>query len=213
MPPLSAVVADHWPLVRAGLAVGLREAGVLVAAEVDAPDAAPAAVATTGAQLAVLTGSNPAAVLAAVTALAALADRPRIVVLVDTASREDLRAVVEAGADGVLLRTAPPSDVAAAVPRLLAGERVVSPALVGALVGSAGGTPADPAGTGGGPGLTAKELQVLRRLAAGDGNREIGTALFLAPATVKTHLRNIYGKLGVASRQDAVRRAVELGLV
>ena len=61
--------------------------------------------------------------------------------------------------------------------------------------------------------LSERELEVLRLIAAGLSNREIAERLFLALSTVKVHTRNIYGKLGVHSRTQAVTRARELGLL
>jgi LuxR family maltose regulon positive regulatory protein len=61
--------------------------------------------------------------------------------------------------------------------------------------------------------LSERELEVLRLLAAGLSNREIGAELFLAVGTVKKHTSNIYGKLNVSKRTQAVARARELGLV
>ena len=61
--------------------------------------------------------------------------------------------------------------------------------------------------------LTRKELEVLARLAEGRSNREIAGALYVTPATVKTHLAHIYTKLGVTGRQEALARAVALGLL
>jgi LuxR family maltose regulon positive regulatory protein len=61
--------------------------------------------------------------------------------------------------------------------------------------------------------LSDREVEVLRLIAAGLTNREIGAKLFLALSTVKVHTRNIYGKLGVHSRMQAVIRARELGLL
>lgn len=61
--------------------------------------------------------------------------------------------------------------------------------------------------------LTSRELEVLRLLAEGLTNPEIGQRLFLSPNTVRTHTYNLYGKLGVHNRMNAVSRARELGLL
>ena len=61
--------------------------------------------------------------------------------------------------------------------------------------------------------LTARELEVLRLLAEGISNKEIASRMVVAPSTVKQHLKNIYGKLDVHSRVQAVQRGQELGLV
>jgi ATP/maltotriose-dependent transcriptional regulator MalT len=62
-------------------------------------------------------------------------------------------------------------------------------------------------------GLTPRELEVLRLLPRGLSNPEIGEALFVSRRTVQTHLTNIYGKLGVANRAEAIAYAVHCGLV
>jgi DNA-binding NarL/FixJ family response regulator len=62
-------------------------------------------------------------------------------------------------------------------------------------------------------GLTRRELEVVRLVASGRTNREIARDLYLSPRTVDMHVRNILGKLGVRSRTEATRRALELGLL
>jgi LuxR family maltose regulon positive regulatory protein len=61
--------------------------------------------------------------------------------------------------------------------------------------------------------LSQRELEVLRLLATGMSNPEIATNLVVAVSTVRSHCKNIYGKLNVHSRWDAVQRAQELGLI
>ena len=61
--------------------------------------------------------------------------------------------------------------------------------------------------------LSARELDVLRLVSQGLSNPEIAARLVLAPSTVKTHINNIYSKLGVQTRLQAVQRARELGLL
>jgi LuxR family transcriptional regulator, maltose regulon positive regulatory protein len=61
--------------------------------------------------------------------------------------------------------------------------------------------------------LSERELEVLVLLAAGKSNRQIASELFVALSTVKTHIKNIYGKLDVRNRAQAVSRAGELGLL
>jgi DNA-binding CsgD family transcriptional regulator len=62
-------------------------------------------------------------------------------------------------------------------------------------------------------GLTEREIEVLRLLAAGNSNREIGELLYISPATAARHVANIYNKLGVDSRARAVASAHRIGLV
>jgi DNA-binding NarL/FixJ family response regulator len=138
-----------------------------------------------------------------------LDEPPKIVVFLGQASRDDLVALLNAGADAVLVRTVAPPELGDAVGKVLAGERVVSPAFMSALVGFL--EPSSPPEKD--AVLTGKETEVLKSLANGRSNQEIAAALFVTGATVKTHLAHIYAKLGVRTRHEAVARAVELGLL
>jgi len=65
----------------------------------------------------------------------------------------------------------------------------------------------------GGPALTARERSILELVAQGHSNKEIGRALVISPETVKTHLENVYGKLAVQRRAQAIARAKDLALL
>ena len=88
--------------------------------------------------------------------------------------------------------------------RVLAGERYIDPALV------SGDTPDESFEP---MALTTREREVLGLLAAGSSNREIAAALFVSLPTVKTHLAHIYGKLDAKNRNEALGRAMTLGLL
>ena len=77
---------------------------------------------------------------------------------------------------------------------------------------SEGQASGDPGAGGGELGLTERELEVLRLVAAGRSNREIAAELFISPKTASVHVSNILGKLGVASRGEAAARAHTLRL-
>ncbi|MBP3984445.1 response regulator transcription factor [Pseudoxanthomonas helianthi] len=62
-------------------------------------------------------------------------------------------------------------------------------------------------------GISERELEVLKEIAAGHSNKEIAARLHIAPSTVKTHVASLYAKLGARRRTDATRRARELGLL
>ena len=209
----TAVVADDWPLVRLGIVQALRTAGLRVVAESQSAEDALRGAAAEGATY-LLVGTVRDAGLADVARRALATDPPPdLIVRVDSIGRDELAAVVAAGASAVLSRSLRPVELVDALERVDRGERVVAPAflslLVGALEPGQGGATTDD----GAPPLTRKEVEVLARLAQGRTNREIADALFITPATVKSHLAHIYAKLGVTGRQEAVARAVALGLL
>jgi DNA-binding NarL/FixJ family response regulator len=143
---------------------------------------------------------------------------PRVVMLVRMITRSDLTTMLAVGVSGVGLRSVAPEELADLVRRVWAGERVISPALLPSLAGFTDGSPpAQPPASGVVPrlavALTSKERQVLTQLGARATNQQIAEALYVTPATVKTHLAHIYAKLGVGSRHEAISRAVALGII
>jgi DNA-binding NarL/FixJ family response regulator len=139
-----------------------------------------------------------------------LPQAPDVVVLLEQTDREELTMLLGAGVDALLVRCIGEAELGDALARLLAGERVVSPALLPILVGvmDLARRDGDQDGL-----LTSKEREVLARLAEGRSNQSIAAALSVTPATVKTHLAHIYEKLGAQNRHDALHRAVALGLL
>ena len=119
------------------------------------------------------------------------------------------------GVEGVLDRSVDLEDLRAGCERVLAGQRVLAGNPL-AVLASAGLelTEAEPEPTDdGGSLLTRKEMEVLAELGRHSSNREIAAAMHVSSATVKTHLSNIYAKLGVSGRREAVLAAVERGLL
>lgn len=133
---------------------------------------------------------------------------PSVRVLILTAFDDDpyILAALQAGASGYLLKTSSPEELLRAVHAIAEGETALSPAVAKKLVRrAAGGVDA--------PGdiiepLTDRELEVLRLAAAGLGNKQIGAELNISDRTVQGHLANIYAKLHVATRTEAVLFAV-----
>jgi DNA-binding NarL/FixJ family response regulator len=211
-----AVIVDHWPLVRLGLTRVLAGQDVRVVGEVDDAAAGIRAAQEEEADLLIVGQVRGLTPLEAVRSAKAGGDALRVLVLVGQAGPEDLAELLAAGADGLLGRMASPADVTAAVDQLLAGERYVAPPLLPALVGRLGPTGASSPTVGESTEeatLTEKERQVLSWLASGGTNVEIAQALYITPATVKTHVAHIYAKLGVKNRNAAISRALELGLL
>jgi DNA-binding NarL/FixJ family response regulator len=129
----------------------------------------------------------------------------RILVLTTFESDADVLGAIEAGASGYLLKAAPHDEVVAAIQAVAAGRTVLAPSIAEALVRRTRG---DEPVT-----LSARERQVLSLVANGSSNGQIGTELYIAESTVKTHLVHVFEKLGVDDRTRAVTRAQELGLL
>jgi two-component system, NarL family, response regulator DesR len=110
-----------------------------------------------------------------------------------------LRRAMESGAAGFLLKDAPAADLARAIRRVLAGERVVDPELAAAAL-SAGANP-----------LTPRELEVLQAARERATVADIAAAVHLSPGTVRNHLSVVIQKLAARNRVDAVRIAQEKG--
>ncbi|MEU4421321.1 response regulator transcription factor [Actinoplanes sp. NPDC024001] len=129
----------------------------------------------------------------------------RVMVLTTYESDRDILRAIEAGASGYLLKDASPAELADAVRAAARGETVLAPSVASTLVRQVR-SPAPPA-------LSARETEVLRLVAGGLTNAEIGKRLFISEATVKTHLLRAFNKLDVADRTAAVTTAMRHGLL
>jgi DNA-binding NarL/FixJ family response regulator len=117
----------------------------------------------------------------------------RVLVLSAFGDADSLRAAIEAGADGFVLKTESPQHTIAAVRQIAEGQLVFPQAARRWLGMAADDTSA----------LTEREEEILKLLAEGLSNAQIGTRLHLSENTIKFHLRNIYAKLGVSNRTEA----------
>jgi DNA-binding NarL/FixJ family response regulator len=129
----------------------------------------------------------------------------RVMVLTTYESDRDILRAIEAGAGGYLLKDASPAELAEGVRAAARGETVLAPSVASTLVRQVR-SPAPPA-------LSARETEVLRLVARGLTNADIGRELFITEATVKTHLLRTFAKLDVADRTAAVTRAMSHGLL
>jgi len=139
----------------------------------------------------------------------------KVLILTTFGLDEYIIEALRAGASGFLLKDAPVDDLLGAVRAVAAGDAQLSPAVTKRLLDQvARRLPAavdrDDALL---EELTARELEVLRLLAVGMSNAEIGGALVVSEATVKTHVSSVLGKLGLRDRVQAVIYAYENGLV
>jgi DNA-binding NarL/FixJ family response regulator len=126
----------------------------------------------------------------------------RVIVLTTFDTDADLSKAIKAGAKGYLLKDAPREELLTCIRRVHSGETVIPPTLVTKLTA---GLTAEP--------VTDRELEVLAQLARGSSNKEISTMLNISESTVKSHLRNIFTKLNVLSRTEAIATASRQGLV
>jgi len=143
--------------------------------------------------------------LAAITELAERGVSARVLVLTTYDTDSYVLPAIEAGATGYLLKDAPREELLRAVRAAAQGQSVLSPSVATRLVDRVRSPGAGP--------LSRRELEVLELVAAGSTNREAAARLFITEATVKSHLLNIYGKLGVADRAAAVAEAFNRGLL
>lgn len=137
-------------------------------------------------------------------ALRGRADAPAVLILTTYDNDSDIARAVLAGAAGYLLKDADTDRIVAGIADAAAGRLVLSPGLEGRVAERmAQGVPT----------LSERELDVLRLVADGLANREIGRALFISEGTVKTHLVHAFAKLGADSRTAAVAAARRHGLL
>jgi DNA-binding NarL/FixJ family response regulator len=161
------------------------------------------------------------AATAAITAAATPGEpAPRIIVLTTFDLDEYVLAAIRAGASGFLLKDAPPEEMLDAIRTVHAGDAVIAPSSTRRLIEHLVTVlPAEQHAGEAGPAhaavaeLTEREREVLVHMARGRSNTEIGQDLFVAEATVKTHVGRILAKLGARDRVQAVVVAYETGLV
>ncbi|MEU9127574.1 response regulator transcription factor [Kitasatospora sp. NPDC048540] len=127
-----------------------------------------------------------------------LGDPTRVLIVTTFARSGYLRRAVDAGVAGYVLKDAPIGELAGALRRVHAGERVVAPELAVAAWDAA-----DP--------LTERERELLRAVADGASNVEIAARLFLAEGTVRNYLSSAMAKLGARNRTEAARTALTRG--
>ena len=207
MDTIKLLLVDDHPVVREGLA------GMLAGQ----PDFDVVATATDGSEaLRLDTEHKPDVILMdlrmpgmdGVTAIGEIKGRrpsANILVLTTYDSDADILRAIEAGATGYLLKDTPREELYRAIRAAANGESVLAPAVAARLM-TRMRAPAE-------ENLSAREIEVLQLVSKGASNREIGKALHISTATVKTHLIHIFNKLGVDDRTAAVTVALERQII
>lgn len=139
----------------------------------------------------------------------------RIVMLTMLEDDASVFNAMRVGARGYLLKGADPQEVLSVIRAVADGQALFGPAIAARLMTYFKELSAKPSASQAGtpfPELTDRELEVLRLIAQGLNNQEIAQKLFLSPKTVRNHITNIFSKLQVADRAQAIVRAREAGL-
>lgn len=213
--PVRTVVADDQDLIRAGISAVLEAAdGIEVVGEAADGRAAAALARERAADVVLMDVQMPGLDgISGIEAVARARPEARVLMLTMFDLDEYVFGALRAGASGFLLKTTAPDELAAAIHAVHRGDLLFSPTVTRRLVETyvrrppAGAVP-EVLST-----LTPRETDVLRAMARGLSNAEIGRELFLGEATVKTHVTRVLGKLGLRDRVQAVVLAYESGLV
>ena len=210
---LRVVIADDHPFYRDGLARLLRDNEIEVLAEVPNGRAALEAYDSFTPDVMVMDLNMPG--MSGIEATRHLMERhptARVLVLTVSTEEADVTEAIFAGATGYVLKDAPIEEVVAGIRAAANGQSMISPRVATQLLrriheevrGSNGRAGAD---------LSAREVQVLTMLAAGNANHEIAQTLYISQGTVRHHISSILDKLQVDNRVQAAVRAVREGLV
>lgn len=128
--------------------------------------------------------------------------KANIIILADRAGDTEIRRSLENGACGFVLKDAPAEELIKAIRAVFRGKRYVSPEIAEVLTDNLGAED-----------LTPAEQRVVEMIVRGASNKEISAALSITENTVKTHLKNIFGKLNVEDRTQAAMSAIRRGIV
>jgi two-component system nitrate/nitrite response regulator NarL len=209
MPPVRVLVADDHPIFREGVAraVANRD-GLEVVAQCERGDETLQAIHDMRPDVAVIDYRMPGLDADGVLeGLAAAGSPTRVLVLSAVTENAHVLAVLEHGAAGYLNKDSDRSVIVEAVERIAAGGTVMGPDAQAAMLARVreGGRPPSA--------LTDRELEVLALLAEGLSAPQIAARLVVGASTVKSHLKNLYGKLGVGDRAAAVAEGMRRGLL
>lgn len=216
MAPIAIVLADDHEMVRTGLrhVLDAHEDLAVVAEAGTVADAVATAVARRPDVLVLdlaMPDRSPGATLDALPDVAQRVAPARVVILTMQDDPEFARRALRSGAIGYVLKEAAPTELVEAVRRAAAGKPYLSPGL-GAQLAADDAAPAE-AGTAPPDGLTEREAEILRLIALGHTNAEVGKLLHLSVRTVEARRAHVQQKTGRTGRPELVRYALERGLL
>ena len=209
--PIRVLIADDHAVLREGLRSFLElQDGIEIVG--DAADGAEAVELAEKLRPAVVLMDLVMPKLDGVEAMRELRERvpeTRVIILTSYIDDDRLLPAIRAGAAGYLLKNAEPQELARAIRAADAGEALIDPSVAARLVERL----AEDDSRDDYESLTAREREVLELIGRGFSNKRIALELDIAEKTVKTHVSNLLGKLGVADRTQAAVRGHELGLL
>jgi DNA-binding NarL/FixJ family response regulator len=217
--PIRVLVVDDQELVRSGFCVILDTAdGITVVGEAANGETALAAADACHPDVVLMDirmpGMDGLEATRLLTRGSPERETPKVVMLTTFDLDEYVYEALRAGASGFLLKDSPRADLIAAVRAAAAGNALLAPSVTRRLIEAFARRPPETAPS---PArlaaLTAREREVLVRLARGGSNSEIAATLFVSEATVKTHVGNLLAKLGLRDRVQAVILAYETGII
>ena len=198
------MVADDHPIVREGVVANLkRQRDLKVIGEANDGAEVLELIKQNRPHIALLDLRMPRMNgLEVLVALNELKLQTKAIVMTAFENEEDVQRSMKAGARAYLLKGCPQQILVDAIRRVFNGEVYLPPQIAQKLVDRMQK-----------PQLSPRELEVLKAVAAGKSNKEIGVQLFVAEGTVKTHVESLLNKLGAGTRTSAVKAAVRRGLV
>jgi DNA-binding NarL/FixJ family response regulator len=136
---------------------------------------------------------------------------PEAKVLILTIHADDVHVFqgIKAGASGYLLKDCTPEDLSRAIKTVYAGDTIMAPEIARKMLLAFEEADSEPSA----PGLTEREVEIISAIAHGQGNKQIARALDISEKTVRNHISNIYKKLHIYDRTQAVLYAIREGLV
>jgi DNA-binding NarL/FixJ family response regulator len=202
---ITCVIADDHPAMLTAIADTLEASGVEVVGRASDGQEALAQIEARQPQVALVDVRMPRlSGIEVATKAGVVAPNTSIIFYTAYGDRALLSEALDVGARGFVLKEAPLPDLVRAVERVAAGDAYVDPVLAGVLVSAQSEKI---------PTLTQREREVLRLLADGHSNEEIGKRLFISPETVRTHVRKAMAKLEADTRTQAVAIALRQSLI